>query len=202
MPEREHVFANRQKKDAIISCIHLELIKGARWVKGEYEFSPLPEPVTSPDNVPLILDLFKRAKAEFEHYGPYRDSILRTIVLDIWLLLSRQWSGEGKLQIDRRVEKMIRYMQYNLAVNITRQDLAREFHLTPEHINYMFKKELGISPTQFLHQEKSKEGYRLIRQEGLSVKETASRLGFADPFHFSKVFKKVFGYPPGEVRWR
>jgi AraC-like DNA-binding protein len=38
--------------------------------------------------------------------------------------------------------------------------------------------------------------HRLLTDEGLSVKETAARVGFDDAFYFSRVFKKVMGIPP------
>jgi transcriptional regulator GlxA family with amidase domain len=31
------------------------------------------------------------------------------------------------------------------------------------------------------------------------VKQIAEETGFANPFHFSKVFKSVFGLPPGSL---
>jgi AraC family transcriptional regulator of arabinose operon len=38
---------------------------------------------------------------------------------------------------------------------------------------------------------------RLLAQDA-SIGRVAEELGFSDPFHFSRVFKKVFGVPPGQ----
>jgi AraC-like DNA-binding protein len=41
--------------------------------------------------------------------------------------------------------------------------------------------------------------YRYLRDEGASVKEVATRVGFDDPFYFSRVFKRVMCRTPGSV---
>jgi AraC-like DNA-binding protein len=40
----------------------------------------------------------------------------------------------------------------------------------------------------------------LLLAEGLSVKETASRLNFSDQFHFSRVFKRITGHSPSSLK--
>ena len=45
----------------------------------------------------------------------------------------------------------------------------------------------------------NKAGRMLLTSE-LSVKEIASMVGFEDQFHFSRNFKKHFGYSPSEYR--
>jgi len=37
----------------------------------------------------------------------------------------------------------------------------------------------------------------LLQVPGTTVKEVADALGFSDVFHFSRVFKKINGLPPG-----
>jgi AraC-like DNA-binding protein len=39
-----------------------------------------------------------------------------------------------------------------------------------------------------------------LHQPGTLVKNVAAELGFANPFHFSRTFKSVFGIPPESFR--
>ena len=99
-----------------------------------------------------------------------------------------------------RMRLMVKFVRENISRLVTRQGLARQFSLTPEHINTIFKKELGVTPTQFVQREEALLALRLIRDEGLSVKEVAARVGFTDEFYFSKVFKKVMHVSPGSLK--
>jgi AraC-like DNA-binding protein len=74
------------------------------------------------------------------------------------------------------------------------------FRITPEHVNALFRKELGVTPTQFLHRERIFRAYRYIRDQGVSVKEAAAQVGFDDPFYFSRVFKRIFKHAPSSLR--
>ncbi|MCF7838359.1 MAG: AraC family transcriptional regulator, partial [Candidatus Marinimicrobia bacterium] len=38
-----------------------------------------------------------------------------------------------------------------------------------------------------------------IRDEGLSVKEASARVGFDDPFYFSRIFRRVFKRSPSSL---
>jgi AraC-like DNA-binding protein len=95
---------------------------------------------------------------------------------------------------------MVAHLRQRLHHRIGRAELAKAFGLAPQHVNAIFKKELGVSPTQFAHRELALEAMRLMQVEGLSVKETAARLGFHDQFHFSRVFQKVTGMRPSRMR--
>ena len=114
----------------------------------------------------------------------------------IWLYLFEQPSHDRG---NERFESMLDFLERHLTEHPTRLDLAREFHLTPQRINALFKEELGISPGEYVHRELAERGYALLHDEQLSVKETADRLGFSSAFYFSRVFRKVFGMPPSAI---
>ena len=60
----------------------------------------------------------------------------------------------------------------------------------------IFKRYQGISPYQYLLRRKmSLAAQELIHTGGL-IKEVAERLGYSDPYHFSRLFKSVHGISP------
>ena len=87
----------------------------------------------------------------------------------------------------------------SLSENLGRRELSRRFGLSPARVDCVFKAEFGLTPTQFLHAGRVTKACSLLLEEGLSVKETASALGFSDESHFSKVFKKYMGMPPSRL---
>jgi len=187
---------------ARFSCIHAELLPDRTWGAGQYQPDPLPPPVTDTRMDPVLHDLFQRCAVEFERFHPYREPLLRGIVREIWLRLAGYWQRPEGRRPTRRTAAMVDFVRANLQRPLSRRDLARHAHLTPEHINALFRLELGTTPGAFIQRERVRLAYRLLSDEGLSVKETAERTGFADPFHFSRVFKRLTGQPPSRLRGR
>ena len=64
---------------------------------------------------------------------------------------------------------------------------------------HRFREETGESPAAFVRREKAIIAGRLL-ESGLSVTETAAHLGFANPYHFSRVFKQIHGVAPREFK--
>ncbi len=177
------------------SCIHCELMPDGIFTDGDYTPEPFPRRITMTGGGEFQ-DLFRRAASTVAQPGRFSEEIRNTIVRELWLRLAERWLSSAGGERNVRLDEMLNYLNDNLTAHPGRSDLAGKFHLTPQHINLIFKKELGIAPTGYVHRELARAGYRMIHEEGLSVKETADRLGFSSQFYFSRVFKSVFGIPP------
>jgi AraC-like DNA-binding protein len=75
--------------------------------------------------------------------------------------------------------------QVAAACNVNRMYLAR-----------LFRRFAGTGAYQFITWLKMRRAAELLCQEGTTVRQVAERLAFADPFHFSRVFKRVHGLSP------
>ena len=184
---------------AVFSCIHGELLPGAQWAKGDYQFYPAPQRVTRTEGDAALHDLFMRCSSVYQGYDKYRAELLSTMLKEIWIRLAEYWAGREAGRLSGRMKSMVSYLRNHLNGPVTRQSLAREFGITPEHVNALFRKQLGTTPTQFIQRERMMLAYRILRDEGLSVKETAARVGFQDPFYFSRIFKRVMHRTPASV---
>jgi len=56
----------------------------------------------------------------------------------------------------------------------------------------------NLAPREFFTMIRLKRAEQLLRESGLTVTEIAYQVGFKDPSHFSKLFKKQFGVSPRE----
>jgi len=81
-------------------------------------------------------------------------------------------------------------------------DLARRLDVTPEHLTRTFRSMGDDPPLKLLTIRKLKHAADLLLAGGCTVKGVASDLGFLNPFHFSAVFKRHFGYPPRTLQGR
>ena len=64
----------------------------------------------------------------------------------------------------------------------------------------LFSRYHDESPYQFLTRLRMDYASRLLLDEDASVRSVAQRMGYKDPFHFSRVFKSVHRIPPSKFR--
>lgn len=79
------------------------------------------------------------------------------------------------------------------------EGLARHLGFTPRQLTYMFQQRLGVAPARWSRQRRIARAIALLEQ-GDSVGGVSKKLGFANPFHFSRAFKSITGFPPSEVK--
>jgi AraC-like DNA-binding protein len=79
----------------------------------------------------------------------------------------------------------------------TLDQLASECQVDPAYVCRLFRRFDQQSPYQYLLKQKMTHAANRLMVEGVSVKQVADELGFSDAFHFSRVFRKVMGMPPG-----
>ena len=124
-----------------------------------------------------------------------------------WLLLSRGAELLGGLYADARagspgealVAQVARLLDDALAERPTVAHLAARLNLTPRQLVYRFAKAAGEPLALWSRRHRVAAARRLLSQ-GLSVTQASERLGYANPYHFSRVFKAVTGSTPSSVR--
>jgi AraC-like DNA-binding protein len=199
-PLAQHTFRRTDRaRHAVTSCIHGEAVQGGTRAAGDYALQPKPRLITNVRGDASIHAAFRRCAAVFKEYGRYRRALMETIAREIWIRLASRWEAGGDPPVSVRMQRMIAFLRDHLCEPVSRRDLAEAFHLTPEHVNALFKRELGISPTGFVHRERVLLAYEYMRDEGLSVKEAAARVGFSDAFYFSRVFKRIMTMSPSRL---
>lgn len=76
------------------------------------------------------------------------------------------------------------------------QDIADACMIDHAYLCRLFKRFDTQTPYQYLLNLKMAYAADRFQKENILVKEIAHELGFNDPFHFTRVFKKVFGIAP------
>jgi len=80
----------------------------------------------------------------------------------------------------------------------TLEQIAGECHVSSAYLCRLFRRFDHQSPYQYLLRLKMSHAAERLHVSGDSVKHVAGELGFSDPFHFSRTFKKVMGISPGQ----
>ncbi|MDR1574813.1 MAG: response regulator [Treponema sp.] len=74
--------------------------------------------------------------------------------------------------------------------------------VSPAYLSRLFSDQLGTSFVDYLSAFRIEKSEKLIRESGLSIKETAFAVGYRDPNYFSKIFRKLRGLSPSEFAER
>jgi len=82
----------------------------------------------------------------------------------------------------------------------TLEQIADECHVNNAYICRLFRRYDVRSPYQHLLRLKMNFAARRLQQSGALVKQVAEEAGFADPFHFARVFHSVLGISPAGFR--
>jgi AraC-like DNA-binding protein/quercetin dioxygenase-like cupin family protein len=97
-------------------------------------------------------------------------------------------------------QKCRRHIEENFARLRTVEEAVRECHVNAAYVCRLFRRFDHQSPYQYLLRLKMNRAAEQLHQSNAMVKQVAEQVGFRDQFHFSRVFKNVFGMSPAAFR--
>jgi AraC family transcriptional regulator of arabinose operon len=103
-------------------------------------------------------------------------------------------------ELDGRLARVTDYIRATLHEPSDYRQLARLATLSYCQLFRLFKRQLGISPQQFIEQQRIDLAKRLLTLNRLSIKEVASQVGFVNQLYFSRRFQKATGLSPSQYR--
>jgi AraC-like DNA-binding protein len=163
------------------------------------EGSPLgrwvPVRIAQPQEIAEIFEMLQREGAEPSPAGPALCHALLPVLLMKIEQRARPMGGEEPRAFSA-YEKARRWIEGHFIEARTAEEIARACHMTPAYLSRLFRRFARSGAYQFLIRLKMNHAMRLLMDDGFLVKEAAAALGFADAFHFSRVFKRVHGVPP------
>jgi AraC-like DNA-binding protein len=79
-------------------------------------------------------------------------------------------------------------------------ELAQICGINENRLFYVFKKYSSLGPGDYLHKYRLEKARELILSRQWSIGTIAEQVGYCDPLHFSRIFKKYFGVAPSHLR--
>lgn len=98
------------------------------------------------------------------------------------------------------VKDIIDYIQDNYLSHISLNKLAAENKISKCYMCRVFKEITGDTVLSYINHLRCIRAEFLIQTENISVSNASEMCGFKSAAYFSKVFKKVYGYPPSEAK--
>jgi two-component system, response regulator YesN len=100
------------------------------------------------------------------------------------------------------VREAVTYIRFNIDQPLSLSHIADTLGVHPSHLSRAFKKELGMTLTEYINKLRIEEAKYVLDQGNASVTEAALSVGYNDPNYFSKVFTKLEHVTPHDYRKR
>ena len=146
--------------------------------------------------------------AELAQEGQGSESVVKALVDVMFHYILRNWldregqdPGRWSLVLkDKHLHKAIQAMHARPSEEWTLEDLAVEAGLSRAAFAQRFKRVAGDTPAHYLARIRIQRAMDLLRATDENLDRIAERVGYGDPFVFSKAFKRLQGQSPREFR--
>jgi AraC-like DNA-binding protein len=156
----------------------------------------VPWPLTGP--LPHILE----AMVELQAAGEPREALVnlsQALIRCVEELLQHPASrAVGRAQ--GLLESVCAYLQNHYQYDITRESVAQQFNITPNHLSRLFQSHGSMTFSNYLTQVRIDRAKHLLRSYDLKLDDIAVRCGYRDTPYFCRVFKGVTKATPAEYR--
>ena len=96
--------------------------------------------------------------------------------------------------------QVIDYIQANLTEELGLQDISKLIGISQFHFSREFKKSLGLTPHQYVRQQRVEKAKELLKQPDITLADIAVDCGFTHQSHMGRVFKEYVGTTPKKYR--
>ncbi|OXM16849.1 AraC family transcriptional regulator [Paenibacillus herberti] len=146
--------------------------------------------------------LFQRLHYEYAARRPAWEAALYAVLLELLLHLHRlQEEQPGSIAPSPgALKETLQLLHSQFALSLSTSTLAAKAGLGERQFQRLFAKHTGMSPIAYLQTLRVQEACRLLRETDWKLTAISSAVGYQDPAHFTALFKRVVGCPPGRYR--
>ena len=171
---------------------------------GDYSQELVNRKFTIPQSAVPVLQRMLRELDRMDAFSS--DMVICMLQLLLLELLREQVSPAGtKLRTTNAVNsenEIIRRAQQFISEHVreklTVPLVARHVDVSPSYLTALFRKNLQISPGEYIRRVKLQESKQMIREDNMNFTEIAAALQYSTVHHFSRQFKDKFGITPTE----
>lgn len=98
------------------------------------------------------------------------------------------------------IEEAIKYIQQHFKEKLTLEMVASQVYVNSKYFSHMFKKEMGISFTDYINQLRIQYACRLLETTNYQAYRISYECGFTDPSYFNRVFSAKMNMTPSTYR--
>ncbi len=92
------------------------------------------------------------------------------------------------------------YIQTHLDRDLSLVEIAGVVNISPTYFASVFKRVMGISPHQYVIQQRVERAKLMLSKTDLAIADIALEVGFSSQSHLTQQFKRLTGMTPKQVR--
>ena len=194
---REHFHFSKQHRTHHSWCsVHPSLVPGSL----RKRLAKLPPVQVQSQTFDLLMKAAFGIRTWRRKEGQDMLRVLGLAVLEEYFRMAK--AGVDETNREGPCERARRYLEEHCGEEDCLKKAAQQAGVTPQHLIRLFRQQHQQTPGKYLWQTRVEQGAGLLTATGLTVGEIADRCGFKNPFHFSRLLRKMQGVSPRELRRR
>jgi len=101
-----------------------------------------------------------------------------------------------------KLQLVIDYIEANLDLDLSLQELANLVHISPHYFSSLFKQSTGLTPHKYVIKARVDRAKNLLLQQKTTIADVAKSVGFANQSHLNLHFKRQVGVTPKQFARR
>lgn len=130
-----------------------------------------------------------------EHISPFYHSKEKAICILNYILYDLFDMQQLKSN-NAHITRALQFIRENLTKPLTLSSVSEHLHLSKEYTASLFKKEVGKTVVEYIHEERMRIAKSMIAEGDWELREIAERLGYENYGYFVRLFKKHFHTTP------
>ncbi|HVU18488.1 MAG TPA: AraC family transcriptional regulator [Candidatus Didemnitutus sp.] len=145
---------------------------------------------------------FEQVHAALERGFAVRHQVAAAAALrhSLSVVVQLAYSPRGLRSAPERVLASVEALRRDWQRSHRLEELAAAAHMSVAHYSTLFRRQTGFAPIDFLIRQRVQHACRLLDTTLLPVREIAERVGYADPYYFTRCFRRVMGQSPRTYR--
>ena len=174
------------------------LLEDREWQMSADNFAFTNDPAVS-QIIQRLIFLFAENHASKDYFV---DMMIRELIIRVLQKENRRALADNSRQFsgNHRLAATIDYIKKNLHLPLAVSDLCQVACMSESSFHRVFRNELGVSPVQFINEERIKKATKMLKQPKIQIKEVYLSCGFNNLSYFIRTFKKTLNQTPKEYQ--
>ncbi len=101
---------------------------------------------------------------------------------------------------DFRILEVLNFVDNNISAVLNNQILASVTKLATNAFTRLFTEEIGMPPQKYVKKKRIDKACVMLHHSNFTIDEIAIQTGFADRYHFSRIFKQIVSVSPAKYK--